>query len=606
MKRKHKVVIITISILFVLGICIGLSYAYYMARGTQENSNAITGECFKLSFTDNNDITISKGIPMSDSAASSLVPYEFKVKNICNINANFDINLETLNTSTMDIAAIKYKLDDLDPNNLANTEENDSSEFVNDNAKSSNKIHTDSLLSGEEKTFYLRLWIDKNSTIEQAADKIFKSKIVIKASMIYEGEIAILDDGPIVNNKLIKLGNKSMIDTEILDDFVVDINFSIVNIQRSLEKPAEGTEYIHLEDEESIQPIYAWMEMDTSSTVEYTSHGSLKTSQAYPCTIYIYSPEEKIYMNPNSSHLFSTLFNLNNIDLSYFDTSRVTNMNGMFDSLEKITSLDVSNFDTSKVTDMSEMFARLKSITSLDLSNFDTSNVTNMYNMFCVTYNITSLDLSNFNTNNVTDMEGMFSYMYDLTSLDISSFNTSKVTSMKYMFNGDRELTSLDVSGFDTSNVTDMYGMFYSLSKIETLDLSNFNTSNVTDMSAMFSNMSHLTNLDISNFNTSKVEEMSSMFSSCSNLTELDLSNFNTSKVTDMSWMFSSMRNVKTIYVGNEWNTSNVTSSKSMFNYANQLTGSAGTKYSSSHIDVSYAHVDGGTSNPGYFTLKTN
>ncbi len=34
------------------------------------------------------------------------------------------------------------------------------------------------------------------------------------------------------------------------------------------------------------------------------------------------------------------------------------------------------------------------------------------------------------------------------------------------------------------------------------------------------------------------------------------------------------------------------------------LVGGAGTKYDSTNIDKTYARIDGGTSNPGYFTSK--
>ncbi|UKI57687.1 MAG: hypothetical protein L6V81_10345 [Clostridium sp.] len=39
-----------------------------------------------------------------------------------------------------------------------------------------------------------------------------------------------------------------------------------------------------------------------------------------------------------------------------------------------------------------------------------------------------------------------------------------------------------------------------------------------------------------------------------------------------------------------------------MFNNSINLVGGAGTKYNSSYIDKTYARIDGGTSNPGYFT----
>ena len=147
--------------------------------------------------------------------------------------------------------------------------------------------------------------------------------------------------------------------------------------------------------------------------------------------------------------------------------------------------------------------------------------------------------------------------------------------------------------------IVSMSFMFYE-SEAVTLDVSNFNTSNVTNMGAMFYG-SQAPTLDVSNFNTSNVTNMSSMFSD-SQATTLDVSNFNISNVTDMSYMFSYAANLKTIYASNKFNTNNVTSSTDMFTGSTNLVGGAGTKYNSSHVDKTYARIDGGTSSPGYFT----
>lgn len=54
----------------------------------------------------------------------------------------------------------------------------------------------------------------------------------------------------------------------------------------------------------------------------------------------------------------------------------------MFNDCRSLTSLDVSQFDTSKVTNMGYMFFNCNLLTSLDVSNFNTSNVTRMDTMF--------------------------------------------------------------------------------------------------------------------------------------------------------------------------------------------------------------------------------
>ena len=309
--------------------------------------------------------------------------------------------------------------------------------------------------------------------------------------------------------------------------------------------------------------VLAWTNMDTDGWgVMLTNRASTDVVNSKVCTYINNKP-----ISSMSYMFFRSLATI--LDLSSFNTSKVTNMNSMFNNSEA-TTLDVSNFDTSKVTDMNNMFSSSQA---------------------------TTLDVSNFNTSNVTDMESMFSGS-KATTLDVSNFNTSNVTNMRYMF-GDSQATTLDVSNFDTSKVIDMSNMF-SDSQATTLDLSNFDTSKVRYMGFMFSS-SKATILDLSSFNTSKVTNMRAMFSS-SQATTLDLSNFDTSNVTNMSYMFNTSTNLKTIYVGDKFNTNNVTSSANMFTDSTKLVGGAGTKYDSTKIDKAYAHIDGGTSNPGYFT----
>ena len=288
--------------------------------------------------------------------------------------------------------------------------------------------------------------------------------------------------------------------------------------------------------------------------------------------------------------------------IEYLNTSNVTDMSWMFMNCTALSALDLSGFNTFNVANMSNMFGACSSLTTLDLSSFNTSNVTDMSMMFVECIALSTLDLSSFNTSNVTDMSMMFSGCSSLTALDLSGFNTSNVTDMSWMFCGDSVLTILDLKNFVTSNVIKMDCMFSQCSSLTTLDLSSFDTSNATRMDYMFSQCSSLTALDLSNFDTSDVITMSYMFSRCNSLTTLDLGNFDTSNVKYMTRMFEECGNLASIYAGSGWNTSSLTSSQDMFYGCSNLVGGRGTKYDESHIDHNYAHIDGGTANPGYFT----
>lgn len=234
------------------------------------------------------------------------------------------------------------------------------------------------------------------------------------------------------------------------------------------------------------------------------------------------------------------------------------------------TSLDLSWLDTSNITDMTSMFENCSSLTSLDVSGFNTVKATNMSNMFYNCKNLTSLDVSSFNTSKVTRMRNTFGYLENISSLDVSLFDTSKVTSMEQMFLNCSKLTSIDLSNFNTSNVTRMYGMFKECSSLTSLAVSNFDTSQVTSMAYMFYGCKSLTSLDISNFDTSQGTSMERMFYYCSSLTSLTFgSNFNTSNVTNMNQMFYSCPKLKNI-VGT-LNMQNVTSASNMIEYCSAL-----------------------------------
>ena len=193
----------------------------------------------------------------------------------------------------------------------------------------------------------------------------------------------------------------------------------------------------------------------------------------------------------------------------------------------------------------------------------------------------------------------MFQDCYNLKSLDLTKFDTKNVSSMYFMFYNCPNLTSLDLTDFNTKNVKDMNGMFCDCSNLTSLDITNFNTAKVTNMGNMFLGCSNLTSLDLTNFNTAKVTDMHGMFKGCSALTSLDLTNFNTAEVRDMNRMFNmldeSSTALTTIYVSDNFVTTNVQNGENMFKNCTKLKGFQ--KYFLLDTDHQYANYK-----TGYFT----
>ena len=412
----------------------------------------------------------------------------------------------------------------------------------------------------------------------------YTNKLIFSILTNNYDHIAIMTEGPDFNEKLKALETTTN---------------KIEHFKKSTVAPTASMNAVNIDDEESDYEIKLWLDPTDK-------------------TAYYYSEPEKVYLNTDSSSMFRSapseqnLKNILELDLSNFDTSKVTDMGYMFAEMHNLTSLDISNFDTSKVTNMRAMFDAMRNLTTLNLSNFDTSKVTDMRYMFAVTPNLTTLDLSNFDTSKVTNMSHMFHDASSLATLDLSSFDTSKVTDMSWMFRNVPNLTTLDLSNFDTTKVTNMFAMFNGMSNLTALNLSNFDTSKVTDMGYMFAVTPNLTTLDLSNFDTSKVTNMSYMFADMYNLTSLDISNFDTSNVTKMNWMFllpngyESNDKLEKIYVNNDFNTSKLAEFSDMFKNRKKLRGGNGSYLPDpSTADKSWLRIDDPAhGRPGYFTRK--
>jgi surface protein len=367
----------------------------------------------------------------------------------------------------------------------------------------------------------------------------------------------------------------------------------------------------------------------------------------------------------NMGRMFMNCNYLTSIDVSHFDTNNVTNMQNMFFNCYRLTDIDLSKFNTSLVTNMFAMFQDCMSITSMDLSSFNTANVNDMRSMFSGCDGLTSLDLTSFNTANVTRTGSMFSYSNALTTIYVGSgWSSAAVTSSSDMFFNCTSLVGGQGTAYSSSNPTDKtyahidggtsnpgyftagteaYACYTPVNTTltfycdtqrssrpgTTYDLntdyndtgweadgtnelvtqvvfdSSFANARPTTTFSWFYGMTNLESITgMSYLNTSEVTNMGFMFTSCRVLTSLDLSSFNTSKVTYMRYMFAGSSNLRTIYVGSGWSTAAVTNSVNMFNNCTSLVGGQGTTYDANHIDKAYAHIDGGPSNPGYFTAK--
>ena len=341
--------------------------------------------------------------------------------------------------------------------------------------------------------------------------------------------------------------------------------------------------------------------------------------------------------------MFMSCTGLTSLDLSSFNTANVTYMREMFNNCSNLRTIYVgSGWSTAQVDDAAGMFYGCTSLVGGKGTTYDYDHTEEDYahidggpsnpgyltdinaptepepyacytpsNTTLAFYYDTQRSTRPGTTYNLNTGSSEPDWYTDGTYRNVTSvvfdplFADARPVTTDTWFMCMQEVTSITgLNYLNTSNVTNMRYLFSGCSALTSLDLSNFNTAQVTDMTGMFSSSYRLTELDLSSFNTSNVISMAEMFSSCQALESLDLSSFNTSQVTDMGSMFNNSIHLQTIYVGSGWSTAATVYSDNMFTDCTRLVGGQGTTYDANHVDAAYAHIDGGPSDPGYFTAE--
>ena len=244
--------------------------------------------------------------------------------------------------------------------------------------------------------------------------------------------------------------------------------------------------------------------------------------------------------------------------------------NGQTSDATPITLYDVyvastnGNVKTVANADATKMFAYLKNCEYIDAENLDVSNVTNMLSMFQSSTNLETIKFTSWNTSSVENMAFMFGNCFGLENIELTGFDTSNVETMQAMFFGCTGLKEVDISHFNTSKVTTMRSMFNNSTGLRYVNLSNLNNPLLENMTSMFQTAGNeSTIINFKNFNTSNVTSMKLMFNGY-NGKVLDLSSFNTESVEDMSNMFTAARYLEDLNISS-FNTRNVTTMWSMF-----------------------------------------
>lgn len=220
------------------------------------------------------------------------------------------------------------------------------------------------------------------------------------------------------------------------------------------------------------------------------------------------------------------ILGLNNLNMSICESSY-----GLFQNCTSLTTLDLSGWNTSKVTNMSMMFNKCTSLTSVNMSGWQFNNDCVISAMFNSTSNLkTIIGHENWDLSNVKDCALLF-YMSGIEELNVTNWNMSgKGTSVNGVFQNSKLSNLIGSENLINSTWSALPSIFTGCNSLTSIDVSNWDTSNVTDMSVMFQNCKNLqTIVGLENLDMSKVTNFTGMFNECASLTEINLptTNFN-------------------------------------------------------------------------------
>ena len=179
--EKKKIIALIISILMLISVVIGFSYAYLKKSSTQTGDNILsTISCLEAKIiSETAAINLENALPTPEVDGLKLAGYTFRVRNNCSNKIKVEMNLESLEVENpIPLNLINYSLNGKPPVPLSSRVTVTPAQ--NAGATSKN-IYTTAFNPNEEKEYNLKLWLNNSATISNALNKNFQGKIVVSA-----------------------------------------------------------------------------------------------------------------------------------------------------------------------------------------------------------------------------------------------------------------------------------------------------------------------------------------------------------------------------------------------------------------------------------------
>ena len=172
-----------------------VTYGFFATEKKQTGHSSLNSSCFNIDFTDKDSINLTNTFSMDDDKGQTLTPYTFTITNTCNIEAVYNVLLNS-KTGSFSNSHINFSLNKGVANTLALQTEN--TKNVPSGYSKSYVLKKGTLKKGESATYDLRLWINAETTYEAVQGKT------------WEGEVRVVSTVAELEPKFINIGNVTL------------------------------------------------------------------------------------------------------------------------------------------------------------------------------------------------------------------------------------------------------------------------------------------------------------------------------------------------------------------------------------------------------------
>ena len=330
MSKRKTIILSSLGVLLLISLVIGISYAYWLFRTNQTSVNTIGTSCLNVTLTDvTSAIKVEDTYPISDEDGMATTPYTFTITNTCDSFISYEVLLGVTEDTTMNSAYLDAVLDYNQVQTLDTYPDFDS---TLEGYKEVKVLQKGSLSGGDEVTYNLRVWMDKDVTSLDSMNKVFEGKIIISAVLSTYSPI--------------DQGFKTLAEAMLVNEYQ----------STSLEDAKAKIEAKQKPDFAHTAPIIDWTENHASTTTEITSmmphpdlvgNGedytvNLTSDNILPLigTGYTFNTETGRYTLTGYTNVDPTMLNYNNSDGTkyYFcEASFSTNYLGIITTSSKYT-----------------------------------------------------------------------------------------------------------------------------------------------------------------------------------------------------------------------------------------------------------------------------